>query len=187
MITKGLDFDHVGLVGILNADILFNFPDFRAFERSFQLMVQAGGRAGRQNDRGLVIIQTYTPEHPVIRNVIKNDYIEMFNTQLEERTTFKYPPVYRLFKITVKHKKNDLCVNAANLLARKLKSIKVDNVLGPDIPLISRIQNMHLRDIIIKIKREAAIARLKSQINEIIKSIREEFKSVIISVDVDPM
>jgi primosomal protein N' (replication factor Y) (superfamily II helicase) len=187
MITKGLDFDHVGLVGILNADILFNFPDFRAFERSFQLMIQAGGRAGRQNDRGLVIIQTYTPEHPVIRNVIKNDYIEMFNTQLEERTTFKYPPVYRLIKITVKHKKNDICVNAANILARKLKSIKVDNVLGPDIPLISRIQNMHLRDIIIKIKRETAIARLKSQISEIIKSIHEEFKSVIISVDVDPV
>ena len=187
MITKGLDFANVGLVGILNADLLFNFPDFRAFERSFQLMAQAGGRAGRQNDRGLVIIQTYSPEHPIIRNIIKNDYIGMCKTQLEERALFKYPPVYRLIKITVKHYKAEICINAANILAKELKNLLGDNILGPDIPLISRIKNMHLRDILIKIKREVATTRLKNKISEIISILHKEFKSVIVSVDVDPM
>jgi primosomal protein N' (replication factor Y) len=187
MITKGLDFANVGLVGILNADLMLNFPDFRAFERSFQLIVQAGGRAGRQNERGLVIIQTYSPEHPVIRNIIKNDYIGMCKTQLEERALFKYPPVYRLIKITVKHYKAEICINVANILAKELKIILGDNILGPDIPLISRIKNMHLRDILIKIKREAATTRLKNKISGIISILHKEFKSIIVSVDVDPM
>ncbi len=187
MITKGLDFAHVGLVGILNADIMLNFPDFRAFEKSFQLIVQAGGRAGRQNERGLVIVQTYTPEHPVIRNILKNDYLTFYKTQIEERNLFKYPPSYRIIKITIKHKKVDVCINASDKLTNKLKSTFGDNILGPDIPLISRIQNMYLREIIIKIKRDSTIARLKEDISNLIVNVNIEFKSATISIDVDPM
>jgi primosomal protein N' (replication factor Y) (superfamily II helicase) len=187
MVTKGLDFDRVGLVGILNADLMLNYPDFRAFERSFQLMVQVSGRAGRKDERGLVIIQTYSPAHPIIRQVISNNFKGMYNEQIAERMQFKYPPVYRLIKITVKHKNGSDCENASNQLANNLREYLHNRVIGPDIPVISRIQNYYLRNIYIKIEKSKTASEIKPRISEMIKKVNEQYKSVRIVTDVDPM
>ena len=121
IVTKGLDFDHVGLVGVLNADNMLNFPDFRSFERSFQLMLQVAGRAGRKDGRGKVVIQTSNPSHPVIRMLTRNDYHAMYLSQMEERKTFHYPPYYRLVQITLKHKNNEMLEKASHEMAGRLK------------------------------------------------------------------
>ena len=187
MITKGLDFDHVGVVGIINADLMFNFPDFRAFERSFQLILQAGGRAGRQNERGLVIVQTFDPGHPVIKFIVKNEFQKFYVTQLEERVQFIYPPAYRLIELKIRHRKVEICVDASNKLVKDLKEILGENVLGPDTPVVSKIQNFHLRVILVKIDRNKPISKLKQQISTVINTIIPIFKSLSISADVDPM
>jgi primosomal protein N' (replication factor Y) len=187
MVTKGLDFEHVGLVGILNADQMLNFPDFRAFERSFQLMVQVSGRAGRKDDQGLVIIQTSSPAHPIIRYVLKNDYQSMFNEQIEERGLFGYPPLFRLIRFTVKHRDEAICINAAYSLANVLKDLLGKRVVGPDKPLIGRIQNMYLRNILLKIEKEVPISKLKLQLNAAVMTIAGNFKSARVTIDVDPV
>jgi primosomal protein N' (replication factor Y) len=187
MVTKGLDFENVGLVGILNADQMLNFPDFRAFERSFQLIVQVSGRAGRKNEQGLVIIQTSSPAHPIIRHVLKNDYQSMFNEQIEERNLFGYPPQFRLIRFTIKHKDEPICINAANNLANILKSLLGKRVVGPDKPIIGRIQNMYLRNILLKIEREAPISKLKFQLSTAVLNLNDSFKSLQVSIDVDPV
>jgi primosomal protein N' (replication factor Y) len=187
MVTKGLDFDRVGLVGILNADLMLNYPDFRAFERSYQLMVQVSGRAGRKDERGLVVIQTFTPGHPIIRNVILNDYQGMYKEQIAERAEFKYPPVYRMIKITVKHKHPEECEKVSLQLANSLREYLSFRVIGPDIPVISRIQNYFLRNIYIKIEKTKMAAEIKMQVSEIIKKVNALYKSARIVADVDPM
>lgn len=187
MVTKGLDFARVGLVGILNADNMLNFPDFRAFERSFQLITQVSGRAGRKTDRGLVIIQTSMPEHPIIKYVLDNNFKDMFISELAEREQFKYPPLYRLIQITLKHKKNDSCLSASNNLAAELKAKLGNRVLGPDKPLISKIQNMYLHNIIIKLERDAPLSSIKNFIMNKISKLNSTYKSLVISIDVDPL
>lgn len=187
MVTKGLDFENVGLVGILNADQMLNYPDFRAFERSFQLIVQVSGRAGRKEKQGLVIIQTSSPAHPIIQYVLKNDYPSMFNEQIEERNLFGYPPLFRLVRFTVKHRNEEICINAANNLANILKNIMGKRVVGPDKPLIGRIQNMYLRNILLKIEREAPVSKLKLHFAAAVKDLNESFKSLQVSIDVDPV
>jgi primosomal protein N' (replication factor Y) len=186
MVTKGLDFAHVGLVGILNADNMLNFPDFRAFERSFQLMVQVSGRAGRKDERGKVIIQTSSPGHPIISNIISNDYLSMYQTQIEERTEFHYPPLYRLIRFTLKHKNADTCIAISDDLTQQFRLFLGNRVIGPDKPLISRIQNLHLRSILLKLERNAPISRIKKQLLETISKVQNKYKSVQISIDVDP-
>ncbi|MGD9977778.1 MAG: primosomal protein N' [Bacteroidales bacterium] len=188
MITKGLDFDRVSLVGILNADNMLSYPDFRAFERSYQLMSQVSGRAGRKGHRGLVIIQTSQPHHPVIHQIIENNYAEHYTTQINERKNFRYPPFYRLISLSLKHKNRELVVQASELLANGLKHILGENVLGPEPPLIGRVQGLYIMNILVKISREQPLARIKELISYHINGIkqRQELYALTISVDVDP-
>lgn len=188
MITKGLDFDNVSLVGILNADNMLNFPDFRAFERSYQLMSQVGGRAGRKGKQGLVILQTSQPEHPIIHQIIKHDYLEHYASQIEERKNFHYPPFYRLISISLKHKDKELLAQASELVANGLRHSLGENILGPETPLIGRVQGLHIMNIMVKINRELAPNRIKELINyytHILKQ-RKELYALVVSVDVDP-
>jgi primosomal protein N' (replication factor Y) len=189
MVTKGLDFENVSIVGILNADNLLNQPDYRSFERGFQMMVQVSGRAGRKKKRGKVIIQTSQPSHPIIQNVISNDYGAMYNGQIQERKTFKYPPFYRMIGITLKHReKNDLD-RIAQELSSSLRERFGKRILGPEYPVISRIKTLYIKQIWIKIEREVSVVNAKRQMQEIIDQVklRDGNKSVQIVVDVDPV
>jgi primosomal protein N' (replication factor Y) len=189
MVSKGLDFESVNLVGILNADNMLNFPDFRAHERAYQLMAQVSGRAGRKNKRGLVILQTSLPEHTIINQVIRNDYNEMFRIQSEERQLFKYPPYYRLIQITLRHKDVQIVKQAAYNMSNMLRAVFGARILGPIDPVVSRIQNLFIKQILLKIENEASPAKAK----EILQNINEQiladsrFKSLRIGLDVDPM
>jgi primosomal protein N' (replication factor Y) len=189
MITKGLDFDNVALVGILNADQMLNFPDFRSLERSYQLMAQVSGRSGRKHKRGKVVVQTYTPDHRVIRQVMDNDFSGMYNHELEERRNFYYPPFHRLIKIQVRHKDKNISFACARDLANELKNRLGDRVLGPEPPYIGRINNRYLQNVMIKIEREAPLKTTKSFIRSTINEIngRTSYKSVRIVIDVDPL
>jgi len=189
MVTKGLDFEHVSLVGILNADNMLNFPDFRAHERAYQLMAQVSGRAGRKNKRGLVILQTSSPEHSIIGQVIRNDYVAMYKNQTDERRLFKYPPFYRLIEITLRHKDVQVVKKASFEMGRLLRSVFNERVLGPIEPAISRIQNYFIRQIILKIENEASHAKAKEILHQVSNQVLSDsnFKSVRISIDVDPM
>ena len=188
MVTKGLDFDNVSIVGILNADSMLNFPDFRAYERSYQMMAQVSGRAGRKQKRGKVIIQCQNPSHQVIQNVLNNDYQKMYKEELEERKKFHFPPFYRLIQLTVKHKDAQLLDASATYLANELRKALGSRVLGPESPLVPRIRNLFLKDIIIRIERESSIKNAKKIIADIISNFRnsKENKTVLINIDVDP-
>jgi len=189
MVSKGLDFDHVSLVGILNADTMLNFPDFRAHERSYQMMAQVSGRAGRKNKQGRVIIQTHDPKHPIVQSVIRNDYLSMYQTQISEREEFIYPPFYRLINITLKHKNNGILTQAANVLANSLRKIFGIRIFGPQAPLISRIQNYYIVNILLKIEKKSSPAKAKWILNREANNLKaiERFKTVMIQFDVDPM
>ncbi len=189
MISKGLDFNNVKVVGILNADNMLNFPDFRSHERAYQLMAQVSGRAGRKKEKGTVIIQTSDPNHYIIKNVLDNDYTAMFNNQLEERKTFSYPPVFRLIRINVKHRQYETVEQGADLLAQKLRSVLGNRVVGPEYPLINRIQNKYIKTLLLKLEKTKSISWAKQQTIEKIAGItsQPEFKSLIIIPDVDPM
>lgn len=189
MVTKGLDFDNVSMVGILNADSMLNFPDFRAFERSYQLMAQVSGRAGRKNKRGKVIIQTHNPDHSIIQNVWNNDYLSMYTNQLLDRKNFHYPPYYRLIEITLIHKDLDLVNASSKFLADQLKIHFAKRVLGPEFPLVSRIRNLYHKNILLKVEREASVVQVKKILNEMITMFKNDttFKPVRIQLDVDPM
>ncbi|HET6245211.1 MAG: primosomal protein N' [Bacteroidetes bacterium] len=189
MVTKGLDFDNVGLVGILSADSMLQFPDFRANERSFQLMAQVSGRAGRKNKRGKVVIQAFKPEHPIIKNVIANDYLSMYIWEMMERKNFFYPPFHRLIGFTLRHKDIDVLNQGAKYFGDLLKKQLGNRVLGPEFPTIARIRNLYNKKILVKIEKEASIGTVKSQIQEMqnIFSHHKEFKSVRIITDIDPL
>jgi len=189
MISKGLDFDNVSIVGILNADSMLNYPDFRAFERSFQLMSQVSGRAGRKNKQGKVILQTTNPDNPVILDVINNNFKNHYNEQLAERELFKYPPFYRLVYFTVRHKNNRLAEQVADYFTNYLRSIFDSRVIGPQEPPISKIQNWHLRKVMVKIEKGASLKKVKELINQaIVASLSHPaFKAAQIQIDVDPM
>jgi len=189
MVTKGLDFDNVGLVGVLNADQMFHFPDFRAFERSFQQLTQVSGRAGRKNKQGKVLIQTYEPNHPIIRNVVENDFSQMYKTQMEERSNFKYPPFYKIIRITVKFKEFHLLNDAAAQLAKELKIKLGLRVLGPEYPPVSRIRNLYIKNILIKFELLASHLAVKELITQSIQELHniKTFKNIIVSIDVDPV
>lgn len=187
MLTKGLDFRNVKLVGIMNADNMLNFPDFRAHERSFQLMLQVSGRAGRTEKRGKVLIQTYNPYHKILQQISTNDYVGMFKEQLEERYNYKYPPYYRLIKITLKHRDYNKVNVAADWLAKGLTQLFKHNVLGPEFPPISRIRNQYHKNILIKIPQGQSLGRTKAAIKRVQNSFSAigEFKSVRLIINVD--
>lgn len=188
MISKGLDFENLTIVGILNADNLLNYPDFRAHERSFQLMEQVSGRAGRRQKQGKVVIQTYDPANKIIRLVLRHDYEGMFRMQAEERKTFNYPPFCRMIEISIKHKDRSQLNYYADLLGNDLKSIFGKRVLGPESPLISQVQLWYIKTIILKIEKEKPPARAKQLILEAIGRVEKEkgASSLRIAVDVDP-
>jgi primosomal protein N' (replication factor Y) len=188
MISKGLDFENLTVVGILNADSMLNFPDFRAHERAFQLITQVSGRAGRRSKQGKVIIQTTDPENRILRLVLNHDYEGMFNQQLEERKLFIYPPFSRIIKIVMRHKDKSRLNEFSGILGEDLRKTFGRRVLGPESPSISRIQLWYLRNILIKIERDKPLAKAKNLIKEAIERT-EKLKgasSLRISVDVDP-
>ncbi len=189
MVTKGLNFEHVSLVGILNADNMIHFPDFRAFERSFQLMAQVSGRAGRKHRRGKVILQTRNPENKVIKWVINTDYEAMYNSQMEERRQFGYPPFTRLVRISLRHKEQQPLEAASVVLARELRRLFPGKILGPEYPLISRIKNLYIKDILIKLPRTAELMESKHKIKDMLDRFAASPVSnrVKIAVDVDPV
>ncbi|MDP3644037.1 MAG: primosomal protein N' [Bacteroidota bacterium] len=189
MVTKGLDFDHVRVVGVLNADNLLNYPDFRSYERSFQLIMQVSGRAGRKHNRGKVIVQTSQPNHPVIQDVIASDYYRLFSRQMAERKMFRYPPYFRLIKIVVKHQNKDRLDLAALHVATALRTIFNKNVLGPEYPVVGRIQMWFQKEILIKLPRDGKIQDAKSKIMEIINNAKSlpNNSQLIVYADVDPM
>jgi primosomal protein N' (replication factor Y) len=189
MVTKGLDFDNVALVGILNADNMLQFPDFRAYERSFQLMAQVSGRAGRKNKRGKVIIQTYNPNHSIIKDVIMNNFVSMYTNELLDRRNFHYPPFYRLIEITLKHADSNILSDGAKNLVKNLKNHFGNRVLGPETPAIARVRNLYIRNILIKVEKEASTAQVKQFINDELINFHKttEYKSIRVSMDVDPI
>jgi primosomal protein N' (replication factor Y) len=186
MITKGLDFANIGLVGILDADSLLNYPDFRAYERSFQLMVQVGGRAGRKNRQGKVIIQTYMPENRIIQMALRHDYEGMYHNQLAERKTFLYPPFTRLIHIAIRHPNEDKCEKAAGLLYKLLAAKLHTYVLKPQKPLVPRINNQYIRAVHLKIPPSISLAATKVFVFECIDRVKAQFSNVQFIPDVDP-
>ena len=187
MVTKGLDFDRVSVVGILEADNLLTFPDFRAFERAFQVMAQVSGRAGRKEFPGKVIIQSYQPWHPALKYVIGNDYQAMYANQIEERKKYRYPPVFRLIKITLKHNNLELVNQAATEIALELQKRFPKQVLGPEFPLISRLQNQYLKEIWIKFAKDTSLEKKKDLLQNVILQFQTHSKCrqvrVVVNVD----
>jgi len=188
MISKGLDFENLTVVGILNADNLLNYPDFRAHERSFQLMEQVSGRAGRRQKQGKVVIQTSDPSNKIIRLVLRHDYVSMFRMQAGERMTFNYPPFCRMVKIGIKHKDRAQLNYYSDILGRDLKEIFGKRVLGPESPVISQVQLWYIKTILIKIEREKPPAKAKQLIIEAIDRLEKEkgASALKIAIDVDP-
>lgn len=188
MVTKGLDFDSVKVVGILNADNMLTFPDFRAYERSYQLMEQVSGRAGRKGEKGKVIIQTYQPQHPVILNVMSHDYVRFFEEQMPIRRQFNYPPYSRLIMIRLKDVDSMKLNKAAELLSRSLRQVFKENLLGPEYPVVSRVKNQYIKQMIIKVDKNLNINKVKDFIGSTIENFKhdQDFKSVKIQIDVDP-
>ena len=192
MISKGLDFENIGLVGVMNADALIHSPDYRAYERSFQLLLQVSGRAGRSAQRGKVLIQTYNPQHPVIQQVLQNDFKGMYQSQIEERQSFSYPPFVQMIKITLKHtnfnRTNEGAEWFANALKEAFASKKGIEILGPEFPLISRIRNEYLKDVLVKVKpSELSIHHTKEQIKRIETSFQSisNFRTIRVSYLID--
>ena len=187
MVTKGLDFDRVSVVGILNADALISFPDFRAFERAFQLLSQVSGRAGRKEVPGKVVIQTFQPNHPALKYVESNDFAAMYTSQIAERQLFRLPPITRMVKITLKHPEEQTVLAAAMQLQGMLREVFAGNVMGPAVPLVSRIQNYYLQDFWIKMNRDASLTARKRQLGEVIRQFKQlpQFKKVRVVVNVD--
>jgi len=187
MLAKGLDFDQVSLVGIMNADALLYHPDFRAFERSFQLMTQVAGRSGRSEKEGKEIIQTNNTQQPNIQQVCQNDYLGMYAEQIKERQVFQYPPFYKLIKITLKHRDYDKLKQGSMWLYQMAKQNLPLPVLGPEEPVISRIRNEYLRVILIKIPEKTSLAATKKTVQKILDSFERvgQYKAIKVALNVD--
>lgn len=190
MVAKGLDFGNVSVIGVVHADSLIHYPEFRAYERAFSMFAQVAGRSGRREERGHVLIQTYAPDHRVIGQVVSNDYEAMFTAEINERKNFDYPPFFRLIRLDVRHKDQQTAYAAAARLAELLRQPLEHRVLGPEQPLISRIRNMYIQRILLKVERQGgiSIAKVKDLIRHTVThfSAEKAYKSVRISVDVDP-
>ncbi len=188
MVTKGLDFKNVSLVCVIESDFLLNYPDFRSHERYFQLIKQVSGRAGRSGSRGKVIIQTKNVNHYVNRRIVENDDINFYRNQIDQRKEFNYPPFSRLIKVTLKSKKNDKLFESSNWLASSFKNISNIKVLGPEYPLISRINNFYIINILLKLDPKSNIPKQKKLIEKLLSKFSNypEFRSVKVLIDVDP-
>jgi primosomal protein N' (replication factor Y) len=189
MVTKGLDFDRVHVVGILNADSMLHYPDFRSNERGYQLLSQVSGRAGRKNQKGKVIIQTYSPDHAVLQDVINHDFESFYKRELTERYNFSYPPYSRLIEIRLKHQDYTQVDLAANDLTLLLKRKFGKRVLGPNQPSINRIRNYFIRTIMLKIEKTLNASEVKTMMGEVIHTFKTNSKvqQLVIQIDVDPI
>lgn len=189
MLSKGLDFANVSVVGILNADGLMNFPDFRAHERAYQLMAQVSGRAGRRDTPGTVVLQTSQPEHPLIRMVMRSAYKEMATLQLGERNMFKYPPYYRLITLVLRSRNETALRETSTIYADKLRTKFGDRVLGPVTPVVTRIQTLYVRNIVLKIEINASIVGTRELLEKVYSEMQSipSFRQIIFHYDVDPM
>uniref|UniRef100_UPI0038B4E326 replication restart helicase PriA n=1 Tax=Tenacibaculum litopenaei TaxID=396016 RepID=UPI0038B4E326 len=188
MLSKGLDFANVSLVGILNADAMLNFPDFRAHERAYQLMVQVAGRAGRSEKQGKVAIQTFNPYHQILQQVSTNSFHQMYKEQLQDRWQFHYPPYYRLVKITLKHRDYARVDQGVNWLANAYKNVFGDQVLGPTEPAVSRVRNQYIKNLTIKIPPKQSLAKTKQHLLKIRNTFEaiKDFRSIRFIIDIDP-
>lgn len=190
MVTKGLDFDHVNLVGVYDIDRLIHYPDFRSHEKSFQMITQVSGRSGRKHEKGKVLIQTSDPEHPVLKEVLKDDPFPFYQNELDEREAMKYPPYFRLIKIVLRDRDKKLVSDAVNRLHLMLQKDLGNRVLNPVEPLIGKIRNYYLQELFIRVEREN---RNLKAIKEYAKACRDTllalpaFKSLVIHFDVDPL
>jgi primosomal protein N' (replication factor Y) len=189
MVAKGLDFADVSVIGVINADSLLKYPDYRANERGFQMLTQVSGRAGRRGKQGKVVIQTYDTNHRVIKQVIENDYKGLYFTEMEERKSFKYPPFYRIINLDIKHKDPDQLYHQAEYLAIELRKHFDDRVIGPEFPLISRIRNYYIKSIMLKFEKDSiSINKAKAIIRDVITQFQTTklSKGCIVQPDVDP-
>ena len=189
MVSKGLDFDNVAVVGIINADTLLNYPDFRATERAFQLMAQVAGRAGRKNGEGEVFLQTKIPDAPVIPQIVKNDYLQFYNSQLQERMMFHYPPFYRLVYIYVKHRDVRVLDEFSELLGQHLRKIFEDRILGPDLPPVARVKQLFIRKMVLKIENNLSQYKVNETLAEIQQTFTQNarYRSIVMFYDIDPL
>lgn len=189
MVSKGLDFDNVSVVGIINADTLLNYPDFRATERAYQLMAQVAGRAGRKNGQGTVFLQTKMSDAPIIPQIVKNDYPTFYNQQLSERLLFHYPPFYRLVYIYMKHRDIHVLEEFSEIIGKRMREIFDNRILGPDLPPVARIKQLYIRKIVLKV--ESGLSQYK--INETLLNIQEaycslpRYRSMLMYYDIDPL
>lgn len=189
MVTKGLDFDKVSVVGILNADAMLNYPDFRAYEQAFMMMAQVSGRAGRKGKRGLVLLQTTSPELPVIGQVVRNDYQAFYTDLLEERRLFRYPPFYRLVYVYLKHAKEQVAETAGIELGSRLRQLFGDRVLGPDKPAVARVKTLHIRKLVLKLEPSLSGEQVRQCLRYAHKEMAKDKKYATLHVfyDVDPL
>ncbi|MBY0424389.1 MAG: primosomal protein N', partial [Cytophagales bacterium] len=191
MVSKGFDFEHVSLVGVLDVDRALHYPDFRSTERVFQLLTQVSGRAGRRKDQGKVIIQTNQPQHPIFRKIIENDYSNYFGSEISEREQFNYPPFSRIIKLEIKHKDKQICHKGSSELAHALiQRLGSKRMLGPEAPLMEKLRDYYLQEVWIKLERDKIdIPKSKMLIREEINKIisLKEYRQLYIQVNVDPM
>ena len=189
MVSKGLDFDHVGLVGVIQADDLLHYPDFRSYERCFQLLTQVSGRSGRKNERGKVILQTFDPNHWIIKTVMEYDFKSLYKQELEDRKHFKYPPYFKLIKLVLMHKNSSYLILGANDLSIILKKRLGERVLGPEFTIIPKINNYYNQQILLKVENALSLTKVKEFVQLSINrwSSKEGSKSIRVKVDVDPI
>ena len=189
MVTKGLDFGDVSMVAILNADSIINFPDFRSTERAFNMLEQVSGRAGRRTEQGAVIVQTSNPTHPIINFLKNHDYVGFFNHEIEERKLFNYPPFTRVIYIYLKHRDNNNLSEISTIYASRLRELFGNRVFGPEEPMISRIQSLYIRKIMLKIEINASMKKVKQILRDTYEQMHQlpRMKGMIVYYDVDPM
>lgn len=189
MVSKGLDFDRVSVVGILNADSMLNYPDFRAYEHAFMMMAQVAGRAGRKGKRGLVILQTKSPELPVITQVVHNDVDGFYSDLLEERQLFHYPPFFHIVNVYLRHKENAVVSTAADAMGALLRSWFGGRVLGPDKPSVAKVKAMNIRKIVLKLENGIDRDKVRVYLGKGKEAILRDqrFRSVQVYFDVDPL
>jgi primosomal protein N' (replication factor Y) len=191
MVTKGLDFDHVNLVGVFDVDRMLHFPDFRSHERTFQLITQVAGRAGRREKKGLVLVQTANPTHPLLKKIIAGDYVDFYETEIKERQVYFYPPFSRMICLTLKHEEQETVSMLADKLANNLKQkLGSQRILGPESPIIDRLRNKYLKEIFVKLERDKINSKeVKKMILVEVQALTadKQYRQIEISIDVDPV
>jgi primosomal protein N' (replication factor Y) len=189
MVTKGLDFDNVSVVGVLNVDSVLNFPDFRSFEKAYQLIVQVSGRAGRKDKVGTVYIQTNQPEHDVIKQVIENNFPQFYQSQINERQQFNYPPFTRVIELSVVSKDSNVANDICNQLGVQLKPLFGGMMLGPEFPLVAKIKDQYHKRILLKINRDYSPTQVRNILKQEIDTLQYNNKSSLyrLHIDADPV